>query len=160
MEAIKSWAFSISIAAVVSTITQMLVPKGNLEKVVKISLSVFMLSIIFSPFLLDVDFKMQSEDSFKIEIEDYTQTLELEMSEMIESQLSRQIEELIVAQLSGIDVHKAEVDVLIKAENANTAEVIAVEVKLDEEYKIKDTDIRYQIKNIVDCQTTVVYTER
>ena len=160
MEAIKSWAFSISTAVVVSTIMQMLVPKGNLEKVVKISLSVFMLSIIFSPFLIDVDFKIQSEDSFKSEIGDYTQALELEMSEMIESQLSRQIEELIVAQLSGIGVHKAEVDVLIKAENTNTAEVIAVEVKLDEEYKIKDPDIRYQIKNIVDCQTTVVYTKR
>ena len=160
MEAIKSWAFSISTAVVVSTIMQMLVPKGNLEKVVKISLSVFMLSIIFSPFLIDVEFKIQSEDSFKSEIGDYTQALELEMSEMIESQLSRQIEELIVVQLSGIGVHKSEVDVLIKAENTNTAEVIAVEVKLDEEYKIKDPDIRYQIKNIVDCQTTVVYTKR
>ena len=157
METIKNWAFSISFAAVVSTIIQMLIPKGNLEKVVKITLSVFMLSIIFSPVLLDADFKIQYNDSFKIEIDDYTRELENEMSKMIETQLSQQIEQLILTQISNLDIEVKEVEVVVSAENANTAEVVAVEIILGEEYKIKDTELRYHIKKIVDCETTIVY---
>lgn len=159
METLKSWAFSIAVAAVVATIAQMLIPKGNLEKMVKITLSAFMLSVMLSPILVKVDFAIKPDDSFETKMDNYTKELENQMSEMIETQLSQQIETLISSQLGEIGVSPTHLAVSVVADGANSAEIVEVEVRLKKDYKIKDADIRYRIKNIADCQITLVYTE-
>lgn len=159
MDVIKSWVFSVSVAAVIATITQMLLPKGNMEKIVRTALSVFLLSAILSPVLLDVDLKLSTDESFKLKVDNYKRELEGQMSEMIENELSQQIEGLISSRLSEMDVSPVSIEVLVTSDTTTSAEIAAVEVKLDEKYKIKDTDIRYLIRSIADCEIKLVYVK-
>ena len=159
MDVIKSWVFSVSVAAVIATITQMLLPKGNMEKIVRTALSVFLLSAILSPVLLDVDLKLSTDESFELKVDNYKKELEDQMSEMIEKELSKQIEKLISSRLSEMDVSPVSIGVLVTSDTTTSAEIVAVEVKLDEKYKIKDTDIRYLIRSIADCEIKLVYVK-
>ncbi len=159
MELIKSWAFSICIAGVAITITQILIPKGSVNKTLEIVLRVFLLSIIVSPVLFSVDFKGITEGSFQNQIESYSQSLKLDMNSMIEEELSLQIEEMIKLQLAEIDVTVKYMDVKVAALGKKEAEIESVYIQLDSAYKIKDTDIRYIISKTVKCEINIKYVE-
>lgn len=61
MEAIKSWAFSLCISAVVGSVMTFLLPEGSLQKTFKTVLCVFFLCVMLSPLS---DIKLPKTDEF------------------------------------------------------------------------------------------------
>lgn len=135
----------------------MLAPKGNLEKIVNVTMRAFVLSAILSPLLLGVEIEFEEYDHLNFAVEDYTYEFETEMSEMVERELSQQIELLISNKLSEIDVYPQKIEVTVESIKTNTAEIVTAIIDLGENYKIKDTDIRYKISGIVDCPIILNY---
>lgn len=159
MELIKNWALSICVVAIAITITQILIPKGNISKSLEIVLRVFLLSILVSPVLFTMDFKETMKDNFQKDIERYSHSLESEMNFMLEEELSLQIEETIKLQLAEIDVTTKEIDVKVVALESREAEIESVYIMLDSAYKIKEADIRYIISRTVKCEINIRYAE-
>ncbi len=159
MELIKNWALSVCTVAIVITVAQILIPKGNVNKTLEMVLRIFLLSVLVSPILFDVDFKVTVKENFQKEIERYSQSLESDMNSMLEDELALQIEEMIRAQLSEIDVTANEIEVKVVAVGNKEAEIENVSVRLNSTYKIKETDIRYVIAKIVRCEINIKYVE-
>lgn len=159
METIKNWVFSICVVGIAITITQILIPKGNMNKTLEIVLRVFLLSVLISPVLFTVDFEGTLKDNFQKEIDRYSQLLQSDMNLMLEEELSLQIGETIKLQLNEIGVTVKDIDVKVAASSNKEAEVESVSVQLNSEYKIKDTDIRYIIAKTVKCETNIKYVE-
>ncbi len=159
MELIRNWALTLCIAGVAITITQTVVPKGNVNKTLEIVLRIFLLSILVSPILFTLDFKGVKADNFQNQVEKYSQLLESDMNSILQEELALQIEETIKLQLAEIDVDIKSVDVNVTASGSKEATIDSVYIQLGSEYKIKDTDIRYIISKTVNCEINIKYVE-
>ncbi|MDK2802472.1 MAG: stage III sporulation protein AF [Oscillospiraceae bacterium] len=72
MNFLKEWAFSIFITVLIITIFSMIIPKGQLDKVMKFSLSLFFLVALVTPFVSKIS---SINFGFKDEIEVNTQKM-------------------------------------------------------------------------------------
>ena len=72
MNFLKEWAFSIFITILIITIFSMIIPKGQLDRVMKFSLSLFFLVALITPFVSKIS---SLNFGFKDEIEVNTQNI-------------------------------------------------------------------------------------
>ena len=137
----------------------MLVPRGNMEKVIKITVRIFLLTAIVSPLVVNADFEIINDFDFELQTETYTQKFREETKQIIERELSNQVENIISESLAEIGVYPDEVEAFVVSLSENEATVDKISVTLRSNYKIKDSDIRYKISRVVDCPISVIYTE-
>ena len=137
----------------------MLVPRGNMEKVIKITVRIFLLTAIVSPLVVNADFEIINDFDFELQTEMYTQKFREETKQIIERELSNQVENIISESLAEIGVYPDEVEAFVVSLSENEATVDKISVTLRSNYKIKDSDIRYKISRVVDCPISVIYTE-
>ena len=137
----------------------MLVPRGNMEKVIKITVRIFLLTAIVSPLVVNADFEIINDFDFELQTEMYTQKFREETKQIIERELSNQVENIISESLAEIGVYPDEVKAFVVSLSENEATVDKISVTLRSNYKIKDSDIRYKISRVVDCPISVIYTE-
>lgn len=137
----------------------MLVPRGNMEKVIKITVRIFLLAAIVSPLVVNADFEIINDFDFELQTETYTQKFREETKQIIERELSNQVENIISESLAEIGVYPDEVEAFVVSLSENEATVDKISVTLRSNYKIKDSDIRYKISRVVDCPISVIYTE-
>lgn len=159
METVKSWVFSFCTTAVVATLVHMMVPKGNMEKILKITVRMFLISALVSPLIVNADLDITDDISFDFQTEYYTEMFREETNRLIEQELSKQVESMIVEALAEIDIYPEKVEVFIISPDEKTAEIEEVKIELNQHYKIRDTDIRYKISRIVESTISVNYTE-
>ena len=77
MSAVKTWIFSLCTASIVGAIIQMMVPKGSMEKVMRVVVGIFFLSCIFVPlFEILPGIKYDFESGSSEEIQIITQNME------------------------------------------------------------------------------------
>ena len=86
MDLIKNWALSICVAGLAITVTQIVIPKGNVRRTLEIVLRVFLLSVLVSPILFSADFKGITLENFQDAVDEYSQSFELDMSSMLEEE--------------------------------------------------------------------------
>ena len=137
----------------------MLVPRGNMEKVIKITVRIFLLAAIVSPLVVNADFEIINDFDFELQTETYTQKFREETKQIIERELSNQVENIISESLAEIGVYPDEVKAFVVTLSENEATVDKISLTLRSNYKIKDSDIRYKISRVVDCPISVIYTE-
>lgn len=137
----------------------MLVPRGNMEKVIKITVRIFLLTAIVSPLVVNADFEIINDFDFELQTETYTQKFREETKQIIERELSNQVENIISESLAEIGVYPDEVKAFVVSLSENEATVDKISLTLRSNYKIKDSDIRYKISRVVDCPISVIYTE-
>ncbi len=159
MDAVKSWAFSFCITAVAAAVVQMLVPKGSMEKVIRITVRIFLLTAIVSPLVANADLGIMNDIRFELQTEMYTQKFRQETKQIIENEISKQVENMISESLAEMGVYPDEVKAFVISLSDNEVEIEEVTVTLRSNYKIKDSDIRYKISRIVECTIRVNYTE-
>ena len=159
MDLIKNWALSICVAGLAITVTQIVIPKGNVRRTLEIVLRVFLLSVLVSPILFSADFKGITLENFQDAVDEYSQSFELDMSSMLEEEISFHIEEMIEQQLAEINVDTENVEVKVVVLGRKEAEIKRVYIQLDSAYKIKDADIRYILSKIVKCEINIKYVE-
>ena len=130
-----------------------------MEKVIKITVRIFLLTAIVSPLVVNADFEIINDFDFELQTEMYTQKFREETKQIIERELSNQVENIISESLAEIGVYPDEVEAFVVSLSENEATVDKISVTLRSNYKIKDSDIRYKISRVVDCPISVIYTE-
>ena len=75
MENISSWASSIIVAVIIATLLEMIIPKGNNKKYIKVVLSVYIVFTMLSP-LIKNSFASNLSDNIKKYGEELVQTTE------------------------------------------------------------------------------------
>ena len=151
--------FSFCITAVAATLVQMMVPKGNMEKIIKITVRIFLVTAIVSPLAVNADFGIMNDIEFELQTELYTQKFREETNQIVERELSKRVEIMISESLAEINVYPDEVEAFVLSVAENEVEIEEVRVSVKSNYKIKDSDIRYKISRIVECPISVYYTE-
>lgn len=115
---INSWVKQITIAVVLSTIIEMLLPEGSAKKYVRTVIGAYIVFIIISPVITKITGKKISLSEYKI-----PQTKEYEVSTIDTN-----------AQIKRTYINKIKQDIIEKIENIGyTAQKVEVEIE-DEEY--------------------------
>lgn len=78
MDWIRDFSLSICITIIISIIYSMLVPKGNMEKTVRFTLSVFFLTCLVSPFITN-------PPQFNLDLDRFASTQNIEDYEVVKS---------------------------------------------------------------------------
>lgn len=91
----SSWAEQIILAVIIATIIEMLLPKSNNQKYIKMMIGIYILFNIISPII-------ENKDNFSIEKYD------LENYEIEKSSMDKRIEKIYLEELEGIVISKFE----------------------------------------------------
>lgn len=144
MSAIKQWAFSLCATMVACGILQMLMPKSNLEKMLRLVVSVFFLCCVLSPIVLRspelmVDIEVASDQ----EIAERSRRV----TELAESQARNAaafaLEQMVAGKLSQMGINAHALTININTNGQNAVELASAEIVLDETYKTRhDTLVR------------------
>lgn len=131
MDAIKQWAFAVCAAMIAVGISRMILPKSSVEKVFKITASVFFLCCLLSPIVI-------SSPNLKIELSEYprqdiqgrvdalNQVVNEQTGQSIEKQLIKIIETKL--QEKGIKYYAITINMNRKGQSEQPVEYVAIEL--------------------------------
>ncbi len=154
MDYIKQYTFSICASGLFATLCYMILPNSNISKVVKTAISVFFLSALLSPWLLDFDILGEIERYTPINIISEYKEIEEKTDEYIIKQFELKIKELILNDLKSINVDPVNLIVSID-ENEEGLFVDNVKVYIQESNIRYKTDVAIKIKTITQCQPEI-----
>jgi hypothetical protein len=157
MEHIKQYAFSLCVCALISTLILMLIPKSNLSKVVKITLSVFFLSSFLSPFLWNIDLKSEIERYSPISFEEEYNKQYLKTNEYLINEVQLEVERIVLSELSNIGVQAIDVDIKIKNTNYQEFYIESVEIYLNKEDIKYQTDVYLKAKEVTGINPQIIF---
>ena len=129
MEAIRDWAASVIAAAVLAGITEFALPKGHLEKSVKILLSLFMLVTFLSPAVSMLTAQKQTKSGLDELLEEYEAQQALE--ETVKETLEREIVSSIRAFAEAEGMALADVKAVVSIGNDHIVTVRRIEIGMD-----------------------------
>ncbi len=107
MEIIKQWALSLCVAAVAGAAAEMILPEGSLQKVFKITFSVFFLCCLFSPALANVKLDMSYSETALTETESLAGELESSVNRQITDSAAASVEKLAQKELEAMGIFSA-----------------------------------------------------
>lgn len=148
METIRQWAVSICITLVATAIFSMLIPKGNMEKVMKFMLSIFFISCLLAPFLggmPQIDLAAEAA-----ELTNYTainEQMQDQIRQLSEANLCRAIDEML--QQEGYQAKKVEAEVNILEDDSISITNITVTLEQTEEKNVQ------RVREFVEKQTAI-----
>lgn len=99
MEAIKSWAIGICMAAIVAGLFTMLFPSGSMEKMIRIVISAFFICCLIAPFLSQKEFKIELEAMSSDSMSANEDALQEKLNEQTINSAGAQVEVLIKSEL-------------------------------------------------------------
>lgn len=121
MDTVRQWALTVCVCAVVGAIVCMLSPKGTMGKSVKVSVSLFMLIALLSPFTKGIDFSdFVVEPLPENNSSDISETITEEMTIALETKITE-----ILARY-GIKAESIDIDISIDSENNMTVERLKI----------------------------------
>ena len=148
MEYIKQYAFSICVSGIVATIMYMLIPSKSISKVLKTAISVFFLSSLLSPFLIDIDIIDEIEKYSVMSFEQDYKELENDTNRYVIEQFELKIKELILSDLKSLGVDPVNVTVSIDEDEIGNLFVSDVKVFLTQSDMRYQSDVFLRVKNI------------
>ncbi len=156
MDGIKEIGFSVSIILIVTGIFSMLVPTDRMEKTMKLTLSVFFLISLVTPFV-NADFSFDVSDSYKeyaYEDTALSAGFNEKTKNLTEQYIASQLKNLLKDE--GYYVNKITVSVNITAQNS--IDISEVVITLPETYIQKEDKIKAVIKeNLGESNITFKY---
>ncbi|HHY53269.1 MAG TPA: stage III sporulation protein AF [Clostridiales bacterium] len=132
MSAVKEWAFSLCAAMVAAGLLRMLLPKSNLEKILRMVLSVFFLCCLLSPAVLKfpsllVEMEMESREELTSRSEKVMELARRQSVELARESLKKLVKEKLAQR--GIIVHAVTINMVTQGQNDMTLQ--SVELVLD-----------------------------
>ncbi len=147
MEVIRDWALSLCLAALAGMMVHILTPAGNMDRIVKTVVAVFMLCALFSPLLLQKNIELKLPENTDVsQNETYLQLEETLRSEM-EEQVKRQITELVKAELEKSGIHEAKIRINMDTNEDNRISINSVTLVLPPEQEDKVDTLRKSIND-------------
>lgn len=145
MDAIRSWAMSVCLAALAAGIAGMLAPKGNLEKIYKFSITLFFLCSILVPL---IGLRHVRLPTFAVSSAD-TQTAEL--SQTVADQTLQQVRENVadvarsVCQKQGVTPFS--VDVVVQKDASGAYDPQSISLSLQAGDAGKQAEVTSAVQN-------------
>ncbi|MGI6403947.1 MAG: stage III sporulation protein AF [Oscillospiraceae bacterium] len=132
MSAVKEWAFSLCAAMVAAGLVRMLLPKSNLEKMLRMVLSVFFLCCLLSPAVLRtpsllVEIELAGREELTARSEKVTELARRQSLELARENLHKLVKEKL--EQRGIIVHAITINMVTKGQNEMVLQ--SVELLLD-----------------------------
>lgn len=153
MEQLKEWAVNVCITLIATGVFSMLIPQGNMEKVMKFGVSTFFLCCLLLPF-----FTGMPKLNWKTEVSAYTNTEQIEnkMEQQLEQLSKTNIEQVISGLLAseGIQPEKIEADIHI-SEN-NSVSINRVTVVLNNKGSSKENKVKGLIQKKTGIDAVVI----
>lgn len=143
MSAFYGWSISICLSAVAASIFELLIPKGNMEKMFRFILGVFMVCIILVPIN-----NVVSSIKNNITIQKY-QYQDGEYNSYVNEQYINSAKEVIynksLESLSDMGVNAKSIDVTMDIDNDNNISMVLVEITLPK----SESDNKQKIENTI-----------
>ena len=124
IEFLKNWIEQIAVAVVIVSIFELILPKGNLKKYIKVVLGTYIIFCMISPFvnsanLFDInqlDFNEIVDNSSKT-ITNSSQTIDARLQELYIEEIKKSIEEKVKEY--GFEIYKSKIDADLSKESKN-----------------------------------------
>ena len=153
MGAVKEWAFSVCVAAVVGTVAEMFSPEGSTKRIFRLCITVFFICCLFSPLIGIITDAVGSKGAFgDAFVESGAEYLEEENSveedyvSYILSEFQKNIEEIVKETLRELEINTSEVAVSVNIDADNCISINEVEVMLSEDVRAMGPDAVLAIK--------------
>lgn len=144
MEAIRSWALSVTAAAIISAVISLISPSGALEKTVKTIIALFVLLSFLAPLT-----KTFRSDLFSVDVEHINEWIE-------ENKLKKEIESETISVLKSEIVSKISSYI---NENINAKSEVVAEISISENYDIVIERISIGLDKVNDTSGIQRYVE-
>lgn len=145
MTSIKTYIFSICLAAIIASVVQMLLPSGSSSKVMKTLIAIFFLCVIIAPFSgtlkLENDlFVMNKPASFEMK------TLSDAMYKQIEEAAAIKIKENINNSIMACNINNAKISIFMDTTASGRITISKVEIYLNKADMSRKTLVENVIK--------------
>ncbi|NCC87225.1 MAG: hypothetical protein EOM05_05090 [Clostridia bacterium] len=142
MDVLRQWAICITVSALVSAVIYAVSPKGNIQKAMKVIISVFFLCAILSPFLsgnvMEFDFETQDYMSNKNE-------QNVELNENINAQMLEISKGMIEEQTQSIfysnQIYNGQIYADMDIDSSGSIFIKAMTIKLPKKDMIKKAEV-------------------
>ena len=157
MNGIREWAFSACAAMAVCGIARMVLPAGNLQKVLNITISVFFMCCLLSPLALRTGGNIELNWYSQEESEKLAQQLMLGINAQANNAAEAAIEKIISEKLLDMGINHTGITININTNGQNDAQIENINIRLPEEYEERNTEIQDRLENAMGMKIQLVY---
>ena len=167
---LSKWTEQIALSIILVSIFELILPKGNLKKYIKVVLGIYIIYCIISPFVNNKDlFNLK-----KIDLDKYTKNIN-KSSIISEKNMDDRLQQLYIDELKkdiqkrveefGYEVHKCEIDanlnyesshpgihninMILKEKKENVINVDKIEINTNKNDSVDNIDILNKMKNSI-----------
>ncbi|MDR2932906.1 MAG: stage III sporulation protein AF [Oscillospiraceae bacterium] len=160
MDGIRQWAFSACVAMVTCGIARLILPKGNLQKVFSITVSVFFLCCLLLPIAVEFpNIQIQTETYSQEEIERRAKAL----TDMVGSQTGRaaedNIKKIIAEKCAEMGIKYMDITININTNGQNGPEIESVDVTLEKAHEYRHDAIHRELANSLGLKVRLGYAD-
>lgn len=157
MEGVRQWAFALCTAMVVCAVAQMLLPKGNMQKIMQVTMSVFFLCCLLSPIVLqDAELRIELQEDVQQEIDQRAAQLTSEVERQTDQAAQTRLAKLAWQELVEAGINPQAVTIHMNEIGQSTPRV---RIRLTKADRDKDEQVRKIIKQALGLETELLYTE-
>lgn len=159
MEALQTWAFSVCAAMVACGIAQIVLPKGSMEKVFRITVSIFFLCCLLSPILL-------RGPALEIEVQAYAQEEIVQRAEKLQQEAilqtqqmaQKEIRQIIEEKLADMGINARDITINISSGGQQETEMLEIELLLNKADEMAHHKIVQELEKTLGVVVHVRYT--
>ena len=163
MQTLRQWCFSVCATAVCCGIVQILIPRSGLERILKMTVSVFFLTSLITPLLLGIqggnlslDWEL-SREQVEQQLQSRGESLESELERRFARDASGQLEQIVSEALVQMGINSSEISIKVNTNEEGSISISEVELQLDEQYESRHDEIRSQLEEILGVRVLIGY---
>lgn len=158
MDGIRQWAFSVCSAMVACGIAGLVLPRGNLEKMFRLTVSVFFLCCLLSPVILpssslNISVREHSQEDIRSRADRLTEATQDQAGEFA----VRSLEKIIAAKLDEMGIKYGDITINISTSGQSEGWVETVEIILDRQHEPRHAQILQSLEDAFELQFRLGY---
>lgn len=158
MEAVKTWAFSVCAAMVACGLAQMVLPRGSMEKVFRMTVSVFFLCCLLSPVVLrDPGLRIEVREYAQQDIDRRAQRLADEAAAQAGTGAEGELRKIIAEKLAGMGINYRDITINMNISGQSAPEAIQVDILLDKAHEREHREIHDALEEALGVQVRLGY---
>lgn len=160
MSGIKQWAFSVCAAMIACGIAQMILPRGGMEKIFRVTVSVFFLCCLLSPVVIrSPDLRLELSEYSQADIQRRADRLNQVVQGQTGDSIRWQLRKIIAEKLGekGINYHDVTINISINGQSE--PQVDSVKILLDPVHKQEGENIRAALERELGLDIQLAYRD-
>ena len=159
MESLQAWAFSVCSSMVACGLAQMILPKGSMQKIFQVTVSVFFLCCLLSPIVLRApELRVEAQTYTQEEIErraEKTQEVARMQSQRV---VQKEIRQIIAEKLADMGINARDITINISSDERQKEEIWEVTLLLSKTDETKHRKIVQELEKALGVAVHVRYT--